>query len=78
MTALPACETSCPDITVTAFCHFGERHSDAKKRPLRNFQQRLTNASADSFSAKIKASRTQFRGVTDIKFFMYRLAKLYS
>ena len=78
MTASRACETSCQDITFTAFCHFGERHSDAKKRPLRNFQQRLTIASSESFSAKIKASRTQFRGVTDIKFFMYRLAKLYS
>jgi transposase len=42
------------------------------------FEQRLTNASAESFNAKIKAFRTQFRGVTDIKFFMYRLTKLYS
>ena len=41
------------------------------------FEQRLTNASAESFNAKIKAFRTQFRGVIDIKFFMYRLAKLY-
>ena len=44
----------------------------------RNDTQRLTNASAESFNAKIKAFRTQFRGVTDIKFFMYRLSKLYS
>ena len=42
------------------------------------FQDRLTNASAESFNAKIKAFRTQFRGVGDIKFFMYRLATLYS
>ncbi len=42
------------------------------------FQNRLTNASAESFNAKIKAFRTQFRGVGDIKFFMYRLATLYS
>ena len=42
------------------------------------FEQRLTNASAESFNAKIKAFRTQFRGVGDIKFFMYRLSKLYS
>ena len=42
------------------------------------FERRLTNASAESFNAKIKAFRTQFRGVTDIKFFMYRLAMLYS
>lgn len=42
------------------------------------FKERLTNASAESFNAKIKALRSQFRGVRDIKFFMYRLAMLYS
>ncbi len=42
------------------------------------FEERLTNASAESFNAKIKAFRTQFRGVGDIGFFMYRLATLYS
>lgn len=45
---------------------------------LNYFEERLTNASAESFNAKIKAFRTQFRGVGDIKFFMYRLATLYS
>lgn len=45
---------------------------------LNYFGRRLTNASAESFSAKIKAFRTQFRGVGDIKFFMFRLAKLYA
>ncbi len=42
------------------------------------FERRLTNASAESFNAKIKAFRTQFRGVGDIKFFMFRLSTLYS
>ncbi len=42
------------------------------------FERRLTNASAESFNAKIKAFRTQFRGVGDIRFFMFRLATLYS
>ncbi|MGL5562190.1 MAG: ISAon1 family transposase [Tannerellaceae bacterium] len=42
------------------------------------FDKRLTNASAESFNAKIKALRSQFRGVSDIKFFMYRLTKLYA
>ena len=42
------------------------------------FERRLTNASAESFNAKIKAFRTQSRGVGDIKFFMFRLATLYS
>lgn len=31
---------------------------------------------AESFNAKVKAFRSQFRGVTDIPFFLFRLAKL--
>lgn len=37
-----------------------------------------TNASAESFNAKIKAFRALARGVRDIKFFLFRLAKLYA
>ncbi len=40
------------------------------------FKNRDTNAFAESFNAKIKAFRNQFRGVKDIPFFLYRLAKL--
>lgn len=42
------------------------------------FEERLTNASAESFNAKIKAFRTQLRGVCDVKFFMFRLATQYA
>ena len=52
-----------------------ENHNDTI---INYFEDRLTNASAESLNAKIKAFRTQFRGVGDIKFFMYRLATLYS
>ena len=41
------------------------------------FNNRTTNAAAESFNAKIKAFRTQFRGVKDKLFFLYRLTKLY-
>ena len=37
---------------------------------------RSTNAGAESFNAKVKAFRSQFRGVTDIPFFLFRLSKL--
>lgn len=37
------------------------------------FVNRATNANAESFNAKVKAFRAQFRGVTDIPFFLYRL-----
>ena len=52
-----------------------ENHNDTI---INYFEDRLTNASAESFNAKIKAFRTQFRGVGDIRFFMYILATLYS
>ena len=52
-----------------------ENHNDTI---VNYFEDWMTNASAESFNAKIKAFRTQFRGVGDIRFFMYRLATLYS
>ncbi|WP_164071969.1 transposase, partial [Myroides marinus] len=48
------------------------------KTILNYFDNRSTNASAESFNAKIKAFRAQFRGVRNIDFFLYRLAKLYA
>lgn len=45
---------------------------------LNYFNNKSTNASAESFNSKIKAFRTQFRGVTDIKFFLFRVAKIYA
>lgn len=45
---------------------------------LNYFDNRSTNASAEAFNAKIKAFRTQFRGVSNIPFFLYRLAKIYA
>jgi len=42
------------------------------------FEHRSTNASAESFNAKIKAFRSQLRGIRDIPFFMFRLEKLFA
>ncbi|MCG8807927.1 transposase [Tenacibaculum finnmarkense] len=48
-------------------------------KPILNyFNNRNTNASAESFNAKIKAFRAQFRGVRDVTFFLYRLTKIYA
>lgn len=41
------------------------------------FNDRLTNASAESFNAKIKDLRRQFRGIKDTAFFLFRLSALY-
>ena len=45
---------------------------------LNYFDNRSTNAAAESFNAKIKAFRAQFRGVRNIEFFLYRLTQLYA
>lgn len=45
---------------------------------LNYFDNRSTNASAESFNAKIKAFRAQFRGVRNVEFFLYRLTQLYA
>lgn len=42
------------------------------------FHDRSTNASAESFNAKIKGFRALVRGVTDKKFFLFRISKIYA
>lgn len=42
------------------------------------FVNRATNAAAESFNAKVKVFRAQLRGVRDIPFFIFRLAKLFA
>lgn len=44
---------------------------------LNYFNNRSTNASAESFNAKLKGFRTLVRGVRDVKFFLFRVVKLY-
>jgi transposase len=56
-------------ISVTVYTHY--------KEILNFFTNRSTNASAESFNAKIKAFRASIRGVVDIKFFLFRLAIIY-
>ena len=42
------------------------------------FNNRNTNANAESFNSKIKLFRANQRGVVDVKFFMFRLEKLFA
>jgi transposase len=56
-------------IAATVYEHYEEI--------LNFFTNRSTNASAESFNAKIKAFRASLRGVTDMKFFMYRVTKIW-
>ncbi|WP_284709069.1 transposase, partial [Bacteroides xylanisolvens] len=48
------------------------------ERILNFFVNRSTNAAAEAFNAKIKAFRASFRGVVDMNFFLFRLAKVYA
>ena len=42
------------------------------------FDNRNTNANAESFNSKIKLFRANLRGVTDTKFFLFRLQNLFA
>lgn len=42
------------------------------------FDNRNTNANAESFNSKIKRFRANLRGVTDVNFFLFRLEKLFA
>lgn len=42
------------------------------------FDNRNTNANAESFNSKIKNFRANLRGVTDVSFFLFRLGKLFA
>lgn len=57
-------------ISATIYTHY--------KEILNFFDNRSTNASAESFNAKLKAFRTNLRGVRDITFFLFRVAKIYA
>ena len=45
---------------------------------LNYIDNRSTNASAESFNAKIKAFRASFRGVRNVSFFLFRLSNIYA
>ena len=45
---------------------------------LNYFNNRSTNAAAESFNAKIKAFRAQFRGVKNVEFFLFRLTNIFA
>jgi len=57
-------------ISATVYSHYPEI--------LNFFDNRSTNASAESFNAKLKAFRGTLRGVSDTSFFLYRVASIYA
>ncbi len=57
-------------VTTTIYNHY--------QTILNYFDNRSTNASAESFNAKIKDFRRKIRGVADVKYFLFRLSKIYA
>lgn len=51
---------------------------DHETEILNFFDNRSTNASAESFNCKIKTFRAQLRGVSDIDYFLFRLQRIYA
>jgi transposase len=67
-----------PELQVTEFnsvMHTIEYNFD---QILNFFENRSTNASAESFNAKLKLFRANLRGVRDKSFFLFRLMKLFA
>lgn len=48
------------------------------ERILNFFVNRSTNAAAEAFNEKVKAFKASLRGGVDMKFFLFRLAKVYA
>ena len=61
-----------------AFKVIAQTFFDNEREILNFFDNRSTNASAESFNAKIKNFRAQLRGVSDVKYFLFRLQKIYA
>ena len=68
-------------IEESGFEHFGTVMRSVQshyKTILNFFDRRATNASAESFKAKIKAFRANLRGVNNIQYFLFRLKNIYA
>ena len=69
------------DVEQTGFRAFNTIANSIKinyRSILNYFINRSTNAAAESFNAKIKAFRLQFRGVKNIQFFLFRLTQIFA
>ncbi len=66
------------DANFTSFSTLRKTIINHYRDILNYFDQRSTNAAAESFNAKIKNFRMQLRGVKDKTFFLFRLTKLFA
>lgn len=79
--ALARLDKWCDEVEKPGFLAFGRVVRSMQTHYLEIihfFDRRPTNAASESFNAKIKEFRTQFRGVKDRAFFLFRLTKIYA
>lgn len=65
------------DCTIREIKSARDAIKSREENVLNYFIERSTNASAKSFNSKLKAFRAQLRGVSDLKFFMYRICTIF-
>lgn len=66
------------DSGFSAFKVIANTMQDRETEIINFFDNRATNASAESFNCKIKNFRAQLRGVSDVKYFLFRLKNIYA
>jgi transposase len=67
-----------PELQITEFNSVMHTIEYNFEQILNFFENRSTNASAESFNAKLKLFRANLRGVRDKSFFLFRLMKLFA
>lgn len=66
------------DCSHEAFYSVARTIEAHRENILNYFNRRATNASAESFNAKLKLFRANQRGVQDLNFFLFRIEKLFA
>lgn len=65
------------ESTIEAFSTVADTMEDKFSNVIKYFNNRATNAFAESLNAKIKDFRARLKGVSDIKFFLYRVSLIF-
>jgi transposase len=65
------------ESAIEAFSTVADTIDDKLSNVIKYFDNRATNAFAESLNAKIKDFRARLKGVSDIKLFLYRVSLIF-
>lgn len=65
------------DSAIEAFATVADTMEDKFSNVIKYFNDRATNAFAESLNSKIKDFRARLKGISDIKFFLYRVSLIF-